>query len=321
MSREWSKEADACDEFVLSAYENYSIDTVAELLLPTGLLIDKSTEYAGSFDKYIFLNGNKDEIYTKQEIEFISSVGDIEVFAEFHKKNTELGIIPCRVIAARNSKMDPVDFSIAFIKINNKAIDSFNICIIFSEEGIIIACRSYYDSLYNGYHISNIIKTESQMKELYDTFMDSPEYKEFISYYLYVSDCIQYKVDTVDYLSKKKSYNRRAYGYTDEDWAIENKRSLWEIGERHKVNYADRVAESDEYLFKIESSQMNTMEMLIEAEETDKSTSESARRNEKMIMQSGVEADISSEEIDAEIKAVLDDPELMIKLLKKKRGI
>ena len=77
MSRDWSKEADACDEFVLSAYEFYSVDTVAELLLPSGLLIDKSTQYAGTFEKFVFLNGNKDEIYTRQEIEFISAVGDI----------------------------------------------------------------------------------------------------------------------------------------------------------------------------------------------------------------------------------------------------
>ena len=48
MSKRWSEEADTCNEFVQSAYEEYSVDTVAELLLPTGLLIDKSTQYVGA---------------------------------------------------------------------------------------------------------------------------------------------------------------------------------------------------------------------------------------------------------------------------------
>ena len=59
MRRDWSKEADAYDEFVLSEYEYYSIDTIAELLLPTELLIDKSTQYAGTFEGYVFLKGEQ----------------------------------------------------------------------------------------------------------------------------------------------------------------------------------------------------------------------------------------------------------------------
>lgn len=54
MSRDWGKEAGVCDEFVLSAYDDYSVDTVAELLLPTGLLIDKPIQYAGTFEKFVF---------------------------------------------------------------------------------------------------------------------------------------------------------------------------------------------------------------------------------------------------------------------------
>ena len=126
MSRDWSKEADAYDEFVLSAYEYYSIDTIAELLLPTELLIDKSTQYAGTFEGYVFLKGNKDEIYTRQEIDFISTAGDIAVFTEFHKE-TKRGVIPCKVVVTRNSQLDPVDFSIAFTKIINKASEGFTI--------------------------------------------------------------------------------------------------------------------------------------------------------------------------------------------------
>ena len=80
------------------------------------------------------------------------------------------------------------------------------------------------------------------------------------------------------------------------------------------------MAEADEYLFKVESSRINTIEMLFEAEEMEKLALEAEQRNEMMLMQNSVEDD-KSEEIDTKTKALLEDPESMIKLLKKKRGI
>lgn len=329
MSRDWSKEADACDEFVLSAYEYYSVDTVAELLLPTGLLIDKSTQYAGTFEKFVFLNGNKDEIYTRQEIEFISAVGDIAVFTEFHKE-AKRGLIPCKVVVTRNSILDPVEFSIAFTKIINKASDGFNICVVFSEEGIILTCRAY-DSVGNNYCLSDIIKTYDQMEEVYDDLMYSPDYDGFIEYYSYVRECVRFKTAAVEYPARNRNIHRPAYAYMDELWKVEHdtgvsfaaeiERCFWGFEEQYEETYADRVAEADEYLFKIESSRINTMEMLFEAEEMEKLATEVEQRNETMLMQNNVENENNSEEIDTETKALLDDPESMIKLLKKKRGI
>ena len=156
MDRGWSNEAAACDEFVLSTYEDYYVDAVAELLLPTGLLIDKSTQYVGSFEQYVFLYGNKEEIYSWQEIDFISSSNDIIIFTEFYK-NTKRGMIPCRVIAVKNMYQDVVEYGIAFTKIINKACEGLNICVILSEEGIVFTCRSYYDSSLKNYYISDLI--------------------------------------------------------------------------------------------------------------------------------------------------------------------
>lgn len=328
MSRDWSKEADACDEFVLSAYEYYSVDIVAELLLLTGLLIDKSTQYIGAFERYVFLNGNKDEIYTRQEIDFISVSGDIVVFTEFYKE-AKRGIIPCKVVVTRNSQLDLVEFSIAFTKIINKASDSFNICVVFSEEGIIFTCRAY-DSAANNYYISDIIKTYEQMEELCNDLMYLPDHDGFIEYYSYVRESIRFKTEVADYFARNKNVHRLAYAYMDElreieqttglNFASEIERCFWGIEEQYKETYADRVAEADEFLFKIESSRINTMEMLFEAEEMEKLASEAEQRNEMMIMQNAAEDNNNSEEMDTKIKMLLNDPEFMIKLLKK-RGI
>lgn len=329
MSKKWGKEANACDEFVLSAYKNYSVDTVAELLLPTGLLIDKSARYAGTFEEYVFLHGNNDEVYSKQEIDFISATSDITIFTEFFKK-TKRGIILCRVVAVRNTGFDTLGFSIAFTKIINKSSDGFNICVVVSEDGIIFTCRAYDNSTPNNYYISDIITTEEQMEELCDELMYSPDYTGFIEYYSYVRESIQFKKNPTDYLSKIKNARRVPYLYIEELQGLESdvklsfsgeiEKSFWGLEEEYRETFANRVAEADECLIKIESSRINTMEMLFEAEEMERLASEAEQRNEIMLMKKAADEDASSE-IDMETKALLEDPESMIKFLKKKRGI
>lgn len=330
MSRDWSKEANACDEFVLSAYEYYSVDTVAELLLPTGLLIDKSTQYIGTFEKYVFLNGNKEEVYSKEEIDFISAVGDIVIFTDFFKE-TKRGMIPCRVATVKNEFFKTLDFSSAFTKILNKANDGFNICVVVAEDGILFSCRTYDDSTANNYSISNFITAKEEMEELCDDLMYSPDYESFVEYYSYVRESIRFKKDTVEYLSKIKNAHRPAYAYMDELREIENatgldfsreiERCFGGLEEQCKELFVDRVAEVDEYMFKIESSRINTMEMLFEAEEMEKLALEAEQCNETMLTQGSVEDENKTDDIDTETKALLEDPETMIKLLKKKRGI
>lgn len=330
MSRDWGKEADACDEFVLSVYEDYSVDKVAELLLPTGLLIDKSTQYIGTFEKYVFLYGNKEEVYSKEEIDFISATGEIIIFTNFFKK-TRRGMIPCRVVAVRNTFSDTMDFCIAFMKIINKASDGFNICVVVSENGIIYSCRAYDASIIDNYYISDIITTREQMEELCDDLMYSPDYEGFVEYHAYVRESIRFKMDLVDYLSKTRNAHGPSYAYIEELQEIEVATGLsfsgeiencfWGLEEVVKETYADRVAEADQYLFKMESSRINTMEMLFEAEEMEKLASKAEQCNETMLQQSATEDGTESSDVDTKTKALLEDPEAMIKFLKKKRGI
>lgn len=330
MNRYWGKEADACDAFVQSAFDFYSVDVVAELLLPTGLLIDKSTQYVGSFERYIFLNGNNDEIYTRQEIDFISEVGDIIVFTEFQKK-TLRGVIPCRVIAAKNIHGDILEFSIAFTKIINKVRAGFNICFVVSENGIIFTCRAYDEITSKNYCISDIIKTETQMEEMCDNLIYSTDYSGFIEYYSYIRESIKFKEIPADYISKRKIAQRSLYVYIEDlqkvelaagvSFSSEIERSFWELEKVNEEIYADKVAEADEYLFKIELSYINTMEMLFEAEEMEKLAIETEQRNEAILVKKAEDDIEEISDLDEETKALLSDPESLIKLLKKKRGI
>lgn len=330
MFKDWSKKAAVCDAFVQSVLDDYSVDKVAELLLPTGLLIDNSTQYTGSFERYVFLKGDKGEVYTTQEIDFISSAEDITVFGEFYKR-TRRGVIPCRVVVTRSAKQDPVAFCIAFTKVVNKAIEGFNICVVITDEGIVFACRSYETPSSNSCFISNIIRTYGQMEEKYDTLMYSSKYDLFIDYYSYVRDCIRFDPGIPEFRLYNDTF-RLTYAYLDELSKIGNAmgldfsrvidRCFWEMEEpQREATFADRVAEAEEFLFAIEPSHVNTMEMLLEAEEMEQLAIENERNNEMLILHSAEDDDAKSEDLDAKSEALLEDPESMIKILKKKRGI
>lgn len=321
---------DTCDEFVILTYEDYSTNSVTELLLQSGLLVDKTVQYIGSFEKYVLLKGNNDEVYTKKELNFISATGDIIVFSEFHKKIRK-GLIPCRVVAVRNTDLETLPFCIAFTKIINKATKGFNICMIVSKDGIIFTCRAYDNHIPNAYYISNLIKSEKQMAELYDNLVYSSDYTGFIEYYSYIREAIQYKTNSSGYLPKMRNTQSSSYKYLDELQSIENSTGLdfsWQkvrylssLEEDDYETFADKIAEADKYLFKIEPSQINTMEMLFDAEEMEKLASEVELRNNNILKQNRTEIADKSNVIDEKTKALLEDPESMIKLLKKKRGI
>lgn len=328
MSIDRSKEAYRYDEIAATLYEAYSIDAVADLLLSTGLLSDKSIQYIGSFEEYVFLHGVKDEVYTKQEIDFVSSIKEIAVFTEFYKQ-AKKGVIPCRIISVRNPAFDTLDFCIALTKILSKAIEGFSICVVVGAEGITLSCRAYDRFTTNNYYVSDILSTEEQIEDLSDKLMYITEYDGFVDYYCYIRESIRFRVMPDDYPMKAHVRNRQLYDYIDVlqtmarstgyNFSGEIERCFWAIDEKHEKTYADRVAEAESNLFNIESSRINTLEILFEAEEMEKLASETEQRNATMILQTSSE-DNAMLEIDTETKAMLKDPELMIKHLKAKQN-
>ncbi len=71
----------------------------------------------------------------------------------------------------------------------------------------------------------------------------------------------------------------------------------------------------------IKSNKINTYEMLYDANEMIKQAEEAEAENDKLAIQAALENPVSEDVHDTEAEALLDDPEEMIKLLKKRRGI
>ena len=324
-----SREASVCDDFVLNAYQEYSVDTVADLLLPTGFLIDRTTQYSGILEKFVFLKGNTSEVYSKSEIDFIDGIVDFCIFRDFYKK-TRKGMIPCRIVSAKIDNMDIISAGIAFTKIVNKAIDGLNIGFVISEEGILFTGRLFEQGDNIGCYVSNLIKTEEQYDEIVAELIFGDLYDSFIDYYSYIKSIIYYTEETVPYGDTLKGAHRIPYTYIEElqdlevrlgiSFAREIERCFFENEEPEEIPYCEKVKECEEYLFKIEFSKVNTMEILFEAEEMERLASEAEQKNDEMFKQSK-DHENTENDIDEETKALLDDPESMIKMLKKKRRI
>ena len=324
-----SREASVCDDFVLNAYQEYSVDTVANLLLPTGFLIDRTTQYSGSLEKFVFLKGNTNEVYSKSEIDFIDGIVDFCIFRDFYKK-TRKGMIPCRIVSAKIDNMDIISAGIAFTKIVNRAIDGLNIGFVISEEGILFTGRLFEQGDNIGCYVSNLIKTEEQYDEIVAELIFGDIYDSFIDYYSYIKSVMHYTEETVSYGDTLRGAHRIPYAYIEElqdleaqlgvSFAREIERCFFENEEPEELPYCEKVKECEEYLFKIESSRVNTMEILFEAEEMERLASEAEQKNDEMLQQNNGDENTESD-IDEETKALLDDLEGMIKMLKKKRGI
>lgn len=87
------------------------------------------------------------------------------------------------------------------------------------------------------------------------------------------------------------------------------------------VSFAALLEEVEDGLSFIKSNKINTYEMLYDANEMIKQAEEAEAENDKLAIQAALENPVSEDVHDTEAEALLDDPEEMIKLLKKRRGI
>ena len=94
-------------------------------------------------EKFIFLHGDSDEVYTATERKFIEELGYIFVFPDFFKK-TNKGNMPCRFVAMDLSQSyDDVYAAVFFMKIVIKAIGGFTIFVMKFSDGVHLGMRLF----------------------------------------------------------------------------------------------------------------------------------------------------------------------------------
>lgn len=314
-------------------YETFEFtrEEIALVLEYMGLMNAQESCQIEPMDKFIFLHGDEQEVYNKEERSFIESVGDIYIYREFHKK-TKCGVMPCRIIATEINTVDEIKSSLFFMKEINKAIGGFTIFFIKAGADYYIGIRAFNKNLKDDCIISMPIVLFDDFEEIADKLSFVSQSDDFIDYYSSLVEALEYdKQDLIDYDAQIMIKRGIQYSYLS---------MLSEISHIYKVSFAgeiDRyyksfediqnrdylsiVKENISELSFIESFKANTMEMLFEAEEIAQLAIKTEEEHNAFIEKQSSDNSVNSEESDYKMKEYLDDPELMIKMLKQRRGI
>lgn len=298
---------------------------VTDFLAKTGLLQDKQPCITEKLQNFIFLHGNQEEVYTARECKFIEQVGDIYVFPEFYKK-TKHGNMPCRFIAVDLSKwQDGIYNAVFFMKVIIKAFLGFSLFVIKSNDGIHLGARMFEKTEWKNCTLS---KTDDLLRILDETVWEN-DTDNFLDFYYSVIEAIVPALDNyIGYEEKILRIRGAQSSYTDMLYEMEHiyGESIRSELERYKksfeetetLEFADILEECVEDLRGIQSTKVNTMEMLFEAEELEKiakKTEEQRNRDFENSIDGNGESDYTMFE---ELKG---DPEAIIKKLKNLKGL
>lgn len=316
------------NKVLLSDTFDFTIDEVTTVLRNIGLINEKNICREEQMEKYIFLYGDEQEVYNREERKFIEGVGNIFIYREFHKK-TKRGTMPCRVIAAEIETIEPIKSSVFFMKEINKAIGGYTVFFIKANSEFYIGMRLFGHNVKEDCMLSGPIVTCEDMEEICDRLMFVPDCYDFVSYYSAMASALEYMSEKYeDY--DAQIIKRRGIQYPYLEMLSDIEKIFGLSVSKEKIRYYDSFEMEPEKNFLcvlketyselnfIESFKANTVEMLFEAEEM----AQLAARTEEehnLFLANHQEEEIK--EYDSEIKDYLDDPEMMIKLLKKKKNL
>lgn len=306
---------------------------ITDALLAAGLISEKSPKLLCNMEKLVYVHGNPNEVYSPAEIQFIESIDKVCVYSDFYM-NLNKGSMACRVIAARIccDGDNALKACVSFEKIIDKALDGFNIFFFVTDESVLFGCKVFDKSGKRDCTLSRPIMTQMEFEQIQDelSFLgNSNEFMDFYNYFRRVIICSNSKDDDYEMLIIKRRGLQFAYLEEIDDLGRELGIDMIREKERYRQMFeADPVAsfttlleEVEDSLSFIKSNRVNTYEMLFEADEMMRRAEEAETENDRLAVQTELENASFNDEIDTEVEALLDDPEEMIKLLKKRKGI
>jgi len=303
--------------FIESCFDNlvnsFNAHNSYEFLSSIYLTNTEDVSYIGSLEKLVYTVGDTSEIYTRNERCFIEKVKNVIVFSPFVVEGKRSNI-SCNIISVELPEFsDSIYSSIAFMKICNKALDGFNIYLLVSKEAIYIGQDDLESTNTLGCKLSYPIMSNIDWDRLQDAFL-YVDTNSFQYYYNSLSDAItsiddcyedSISLDDGQYYFDEESDKYIFLSYS----SFTNETSL-KPREESKNDFDNDVQYSKESLSYIKTNKVNSLELLMDAE---------------IIEQSSTEQDIpivhqTSEDTDASLinESMLDDPEALIKFLKKR---
>lgn len=310
-------------ELIHELNSEFTAENLSRLLEEVGIIPDGMKGRRESFSKLIFLYCDKNEVYSRIEMEFIENVGDVILFPDF-LKTVARGNMNCRYVGVDLSGFnDDLYNTVMFMKIVIKALSGFPIFVIKLSDGLHIGLRTFKK---NEYKNCTMCET-SRIEEVLEGF-SWEDGDDFLDYY----SALVYYVTPLDTSAKdydKLGTSRRGvlYEYIDALSDIETVFGISTVAEVER--YRAWFEESNEYTFKMQlddyieelrgicSTKVNTLEMLFEAEELEKLSAEIETKYEET---KEPQPDTTAFNDNLIIEAG-DNPEEMIRLLKLKHGL
>lgn len=306
---------------------------ITEALLAAELIFEERPKLICNMEKLVYVYGNPNEVYSPAEIRFTESIDTVYIYSDFFT-NLNRGCMACRVIAARIScsGYNALKACVAFEKIIDKALDGFNIFFFVTDESVLFGCKVFDKTGKSDCTLSKPIQKQMDFEQIQDELSFLSEYNEFMDYYNYyrrVITCGNAQDDDYETLIIKK--RGMQFAYLEEidklgrdigvDMIREKERYRQMFEADSEVAFAALLEEVEDSLSFIKSNRVNTYEMLFEADEMMRQAEEAEAENDRLAIQAALENPVSEDVQDTEVEALLDDPEEMIKLLKKRRGI
>lgn len=313
--------------------EVFSEKTITPVLEAVGLVTEKSLKYAGNMERLVFVHGDDNEVYSSAEIRFTEKIRNVLMYSDYNKTMRQ-GFMACRVVAAKidGVEHDAVTSCVAFEKIANKALDGFNIFFFVTDDSVFFGCRIFDKNGIYDCALSNPIKEQYQFEQILDEIAYVADTKKFMDYYGQIRNIISSDQDGSisyeDLLLKRRGVRQ---SYIDDLDAIGN--ALGINFSKEKERYCNMFTDESEESFVvlldsvceslafIKSNRVNTYEMLFEADEMMRQAEQAEAENERIAIAVAQENGGSDDVSDEEARSLLDNPEEMIKLLKKRRGL
>lgn len=306
---------------------------ISYALMEAGLIQDTTPRLVCSMEKLVFVHGDPNEVYSPAEIRFTERIKKVLVYPDFFK-SINRGNMACRVIAAKLScsGTDAIKTCVSFEKIADKALDGFNIYFFVAEDSVFYGCRIFDKTGKRDCTISMPIKTEavfSQMQEELAIYVEAEDFLDFYSQFVQTLTSDSRSDDDYERMTMKQRGTQMSYlgeiDKFDREIDVDLSRKMeqyWQQFEDiREISFADILEEVEESLSFIKSNRVNTYEMLFEADELMRQADEAEAEKERLTKQAATENPMNENVQDTEAEALLDDPEEMIKLLKKRRGI
>lgn len=306
---------------------------IEDALMETGLIQDTTPRLVCSMEKLVFVHGNPNEVYSPAEIRFTERIDQVLVFPDFFK-SLNMGSMACRVIAAKIgcSIDDAIKSCISFEKIIDKALDGFNIFFFVTENSVFFGCRVFDKTGKSDCTISTPITSEivfEQFQEEVSFYTGKDDFLEFYNQFRHtIASSNVSENDYEELIMKRRGIQLSYLEEIDKigreigvDVSREKERYWRQFEEVKGLSFSEILEDVEESLSFIKSNRVNTYEMLFEADEMMRQAEETEAENERLAVQAALENPIYESPKDTEAEALLDDPEEMIKLLKKRRGL